>query len=109
MKAPKGSTGFELVKAAGTNGINSSIDNDDVIAKLKYWDSKYGVTVLEANGDSLKIRFKNLPDDLSELCSEIFFFCSEMELSEDENRNAATMRSMARRLRETKTQSFWWD
>lgn len=109
MKAPQGSTGFELVKAAGTNGINSSIDNDDVIDKLKYWDSKYGVTVLEANGDSLKIRFKNLPDDLSELCSEIFFFCSEMELSEDENRNAAIMRSMARRLRETKTQSFWWD
>ncbi len=109
MKIPKNTVGFEMVRAQGTNGLNYSISNEMVVDKLKYWDEKYGVTVLEASGDTMKIRFKNLPDDLSELCSEIFLFCPEIELSADENANAAIMRVLARSIRATNETSFWWD
>lgn len=109
MKVPTGQAGFEMVRSKQTNGLNYNLDNEKIIAKLKYWDAKYGVTVLEAKGDGLTIRFKKLPDDLSELCTEIFLFCPEMELHENENSNAAAMRKFAKSLRETKTANFWWD
>jgi len=109
FKTPKASAGFDMVKAQGTSGINYGIDNDHVIEKLKYWDKKYGVTVNEATFEGMKISFKKLPDDLSELCTEFFLFCPEIELSDDEHRNAAVMREIADRLRKTKVMSFWWD
>ncbi len=109
IKVPKNSSGFEMVKAQCTSGMNYGIDNDHVIEKLKYWDKKYGVTVIEATFEGMKISFKNLPDDLSELCTEFFFFCPEIELSDDEHSNAARMRQMADNLRKTKVRSFWWD
>ncbi|MDQ5938189.1 MAG: hypothetical protein QG574_5552 [Cyanobacteriota bacterium erpe_2018_sw_21hr_WHONDRS-SW48-000092_B_bin.40] len=109
FKTPKGSSGFDMVKAQGTSGINYGIDNDHVIEKLKYWDKKYGVTVIEATFEGMKISFKKLPDDLSELCTEFFLFCPEIELSDDEHRNAAVMREIADKFRKTKVMSFWWD
>lgn len=109
FKTTKASSGFDMVRAQGTNGINSGIDNEGVIEKLKYWDKKYGVTVIEATFEGMKISFKNLPDDLSELCTEFFLFCPEIELSDDEHSNAARMRQMADNLRKTKVRSFWWD
>jgi len=109
FKTPKGSSGFEMVKAKCTSGINYGIDNDHVIEKLKYWDKKYGVTVVEATFEGMKISFKKLPDDLSELCTEFFLFCPEIELSDDEHRNAAVMREIADKFRKTKVMSFWWD
>lgn len=109
FKTPKASSGFEMVKAQGTSGMNYGIDNEGVIEKLKYWDKKYGVTVIEATFEGMKISFKNLPDDLSELCTEFFLFCPEIELSDDEHSNAARMRQMADNLRKTKVRSFWWD
>lgn len=109
FKTAKGSSGFDMVKAQGTSGINYGIDNEDVIEKLKYWDKKYGVTIVEATFEGMKVSFKNLPDDLSELCTEFFLFCPDLEMSDDEHSNAARMREMADRLRKTKVMSFWWD
>lgn len=109
FKTPKASSGFDMVKAQCTSGMNYGIDNDHVIEKLKYWDKKYGVTVIEATFEGMKISFKTLPDDLSELCTEFFLFCPDLEMSDDEHSNAARMRQMADRLRKTKVMSFWWD
>ena len=109
VKVPAQQAGFELVRVKRTNGLNYSLENEKIIEKLKYWDAKYGVTVLEAREDGLVIRFKDLPEDLSNLCTEMFLFCPRMELHENENSNAAAMRKFAKSLRETKTANFWWD
>lgn len=109
FKTPKASSGFDMVRAQGTNGLNYSISNEDVIDKLKYWDKKYGVIIVEATFESMKVSFKKLPDDLSELCTEFFLFCPDIEMSADEHSNAARMRSMADSLKKTKVMSFWWD
>jgi hypothetical protein len=100
---------FELVRTTGTNGLNYDLTNEDIIAKLQYWDKKYGVIVTEARPDSVEIRFKDLPEDLSELYTEFFLFCPDIEMSENEHWNAARMRELAGKLRKTKKMSFWWD
>lgn len=109
MKMPKGDFGIELVKTQNTNGLNHGIDNRRVVDQLNRWNNKYGITVLEATFDSMKVKFKSLPDDLSELLTEVFLFDPEIELSECEMTNAAVMRDMASQVRQTKTISFWWD
>ncbi|CAN5381278.1 hypothetical protein BH11CYA1_BH11CYA1_44720 [soil metagenome] len=109
FKLPAQGSGFELVEAQGTNGTNYGLDTKAIINKLKYWDKKYGVTVTEASRDSVKIRFRNLPDDISELCTECFLFCPDIELSPNEHDNAARLRQLATTIKETKQMSFWWD
>ncbi|HNG74676.1 MAG TPA: DUF4253 domain-containing protein [Candidatus Obscuribacter sp.] len=106
-KIPAASAGFELVRNAGT--CSDSLGTEAIIDKLKYWDKKYGLTVLEAGRDRMTIRLKNIPDDLSEFCTEYFLFDPECELSENEIESAASLRDIARRIRETKKVSFWWD
>lgn len=108
-KVNKGSSGFELIKTMGTDGTNYGLNNEAIIAKLTEWDKKYGVTVLEAGADSLKIRLTKLPDDISELCTDYFLFCPNICLSDDECSNASTMREEAIRIRKTRELSFWWD
>ena len=101
---------FELVKRMGTNAPNYNITNEMVLDQLKRWDKKYGIKVLSAEEDKMSIEIKNLPADLSEFCTESFLFCGELDMTgDDENMNAAIMRAMAARIRQTKTMSFWWD
>ncbi len=99
---------FRLVRAMKTEAINHDLSTDAIIAKLSEWDKKYGVTVLEASGNSVKIRLSKLPDDLSELCSEYFMFCPNDFVYTDECANAAAMREFAEHIRETHEVSFWW-
>lgn len=109
MKMPKDDFGIELVRTQGTNGINYGVDNDMVIEKLKSWNDKYGISVLEASFDSMTVKFKTLPDDLSELVTEYFLFDPELEVRGTEPYAASVMRETASKLRQTRTLSFWWD
>lgn len=108
MKVAADSNGFEMLRTKGTSGVNYEIGNEAIIKQLEKWDTRYGVTVLDADYRSFTVRFKNLPEDLSLLCSEMFLFCPVVELSEDENTNAASLRRMAAKLRQTNTASFGW-
>jgi len=108
-KVDKNSIGLELLENNHTYAPNYDISNEMVIEKVKYWNSKYGVQVTDAGRDRFTLKFKSLPDDMSQLCTEIFFFCPEIELSNDENENASRMRAMAKRIRIEKAVSFWWD
>jgi hypothetical protein len=110
MKVGKGSSGFNLVEKQGTNGANYNISAPMILAKLKQWNEKYGVNVIEAKNDMLKISFKKLPVDLSELCTEMFLFCPDLiDMHGSEQENAAAMRQFADELRKTKVVDFWWD
>ena len=109
FKLPTQSSGFELVEAQGTDGTNYGLDTKAIINKLKYWDKKYGVTVIEASRDRVKVRFKKLPDDISELCTECFLFCPDIELSPNEHDSAARLRQLAAEIKKTNQMSFWWD
>lgn len=109
MKVNTQGNGIDMLRAQQTSAPNYDISTEMMIEKVKYWDKKYGATVLDANHDSFKIRFKNLPEDISELCSEIFLFCPEFELTDDENANASKLRDLASQIRNSHETSFWWD
>lgn len=109
IKVPANSSSFELLHIRQTNGANCRLTTETIVTKLREWDTKYGVTVIDAKSNSSTVRFKNLPEDLSELCTEIFLLCPACELNDDENSNASKIRAKAARLRRDHTTSFYWD
>jgi hypothetical protein len=108
IKVSSGSAGLELVRAKQTAGINYSVSNQMVLAKLKDWHEKYGISVSEASSDSMTVRFKKPPNDLTQLCTEFVTFCPDL-VDGCEADNANAIKDIAAKLRETNVIEFWWD
>jgi hypothetical protein len=79
-----------------------------VLAKLKDWHEKYGISVSEASSDSMTVRFKKPPNDLTQLCTEFVTFCPDL-VDGCEADNANAIKDIAAKLRETNVIEFWWD
>lgn len=69
---------FALVKEKETNGINYYVTTDDIIEKLKQWDSQYGIEISEVEHDRLVVTFPSLPDNLDALAKDIYEFCPDV-------------------------------
>ncbi|EMI27260.1 DUF4253 domain-containing protein [Rhodopirellula europaea] len=65
------------LKAEQTNGANYDVTNDDVIARLKEWDAKYGVQTSDIDPASVTVHFDSVPDDTTALAAEIYKFCPD--------------------------------
>lgn len=94
------SNGIELVKNQHTNG--SGLSNEEIIKKLTDWHTAYGITVIDATRNSLKIKFTRLPDDLDALCMDCTLIGMSPISSDDEHENASEMRKFAKRLQNTR-------
>jgi len=68
---------YEELRTQGTNGANFDIETEDVIARLKDWDERYGIDLSEVESDRVTVRFDSLPDDLDSLAGEIYEFCPD--------------------------------
>lgn len=68
---------FAELRAQQTNGINCGLTTEDVIARLKEWDQKYGLDVLEADPATVVIQLHQLPDDLDAFAQEVYQFCPD--------------------------------
>jgi len=68
----------ELVRKAGTSGINVGVDTEDIIARLRTWSDRFGAEVVSADAASVQIRFTRLPEDLGPLGGEIETLCPDI-------------------------------
>lgn len=68
---------LEKIKELGTNGCNYDIGNEDILNKVKAWDTALEIEVLEVTHDAVTIHFKRLPDDTRQLAQEIYEFCPD--------------------------------
>ncbi|OIP75868.1 MAG: hypothetical protein AUK48_06645 [Oscillatoriales cyanobacterium CG2_30_44_21] len=68
---------YQRLLELGTNGCNYDVETEDIIQKLQDWDAKYGIELSEVSSDSVLLNFKSLPDDVTELASEIYEFCPD--------------------------------
>lgn len=55
---------FEAIRLAESSGINQDISAEQVIHKLREYDSRYGIQILSATTDAVTWRFDRLPEDL---------------------------------------------
>ena len=68
---------YAKLEKAGTNGANFDLSTEDIIARLKAWDERYGITIGDVESDAVTVTFHTLPDDTHALAREIYDFCPD--------------------------------
>jgi hypothetical protein len=100
----KGSDQFDIVKLRRTDGINWDIEHEKVLARLKEWDSRYGLRIMGANQDWVQAEFLRQPTDMLEFAREVYRFCPDVV-----NQGAESVDALASEMKATNTVYLWWD
>ncbi len=53
---------FDALRTVQTNGDNYEVSNDNVVAKLQDWNTKYGINIVAVRHDSVGLEFQKAPD-----------------------------------------------
>jgi len=69
---------FSMIRRAGTSAGNYDLGTDDIIARLRQWQSKCSIQVSSAARDSITIVFDTLPTDLDVFARELCEFCPDL-------------------------------
>jgi len=69
---------YQDLRVYQTHGINCDLETEDIIERLNIWDERYGIEILNVESDRVKVLFKDLPDDLTLLVTEIYEFCPDI-------------------------------
>ena len=102
----KGNDQFELLKILQTNGDNSDINNDDVISKLKQWNTSYPFIIIGADFDWIEAKFTVLPSnqEIKSFAQEMYEFCPDVV-----EQGAGSNQELIEEIKETKKLFLWWD
>lgn len=90
---------FDMVHIARTDPVNAGMDAEDVISRLKTYDEKYGISILQATTAVIEFTLYTLPPDLSAFSEDIYDFCGDVE---DPSFVEARVRTLMRVF-------LWWD
>ncbi|AEI45119.1 DUF4253 domain-containing protein [Paenibacillus mucilaginosus] len=69
---------FAIVEHAGTDACNYGMAMEDILAKLKSFDERYGIRIREASWDSVGFDLVRRPDDIPAFCAELYEFCPDV-------------------------------
>ncbi len=97
-----GTTQFDILRHAGTDGVNFGLTAEDLIKTLEDFDHRYGIDIYHAETDSVEFKLTRLPDPLSEFCEELADFCPDL-LAED------SLKDLERSIAKSSRVSLWWD
>ena len=115
---------YDIVRFFGTGAGNYGMDNRDIIAKLKAWEQRCEFEILGAGGDTLRLAFRTLPDDLLAFAGEVDAFCPDLmgqgyigePLGEDATMedfgramDEQTVEDLADYIERNRQLNFWWD
>lgn len=115
---------YQIVEFFGTGAGNYGLSNQDMIDKLREWETLCQFEILGGGGDTLVLAFKTLPEDLLAFANDVYEFCPDLMdqgyigplLDEGatmeeigEAMDEQTVDDLADYLRRNKFVSFWWD
>jgi hypothetical protein len=95
---------FEVLRVMGTNGVNHEIDNAAVIARLRAWDKRYGLTFTGISYDWVEVKLAHAPDDWAVFADEVYAFCPDVV-----DQGVETISALARDMEERQSVYLWWD
>ncbi len=97
---------YEILQLHGTDGINHNIDHEDVIAKLKEWETRYSpFSVLLAGYDTAFLLFRHIPEDAVALAEEVCDFCPDVLWQGPYD----GVEDLALKIKSTGSLYLWWD
>ena len=99
-----GTDPYEFLRIVRIDGINYDLEHEAVVAKLREWDSRYGLDYLGAGLDWVNARFKTLPSDMAPFAQEVYAFCPDVV-----DQGTETVERLADEMRRSGTLYCWWD
>ena len=97
-------SGYFIIKLAETNGANYDIETADVIAKLKQWDSTFGLRLVAIGSDFCEGLIENKNIDYKKLAADVYEFCPDVV-----DQGTETVELMEKEIREKGSIFLWWD
>lgn len=69
---------FAKLRQMETNGANYALDTEDIIARLKAWQSLCSFRIVDAKHDTVVLEFDSLPADLDAFVKDLSEFCPDL-------------------------------
>ncbi|WP_339793043.1 DUF4253 domain-containing protein [uncultured Imperialibacter sp.] len=95
---------FELIEFVQTNGLNYDVTNEDVIEKLKKWNSECPFFIVAAYEDGIEADFIELPKDLESFAKEVYQFCPDVI-----EQGVGSEEELVKYFKTEKSFWLWWD
>lgn len=87
-----------------TDGINYDLEHDDVLARYRQWDQRYGLSLNGAGGDWLEAVLTRPPEDWIAFAQEVYEFCPDVV-----DQGTGDVQVLAEELRRGNFVFLWWD
>jgi hypothetical protein len=74
----RGEDPLQIVVARGTCDPNGGVTNEEMLARLRAWQTRFRFDIYGADYDWVELEFLTLPDDLPAFAEEIEAFCPDI-------------------------------
>jgi hypothetical protein len=95
---------MEVVRLMGTDGANYDLDNAAVIARLRQWDTRYGLILTGAGPDWMQADFRHPPRDMRAFAQEVYRLCPDVV-----DQGTESVEALAAEMTRTNSVYLWWD
>ena len=100
----EGSSQFDILRVAATDGVNHGLKTEDLIRELESWDREFGIDIWHAETDVVQLRLKRLPKDLKAFAARVYKFCPDIV-----DQGVGSVRELEREIAKHKALLLWWD
>jgi len=95
---------FDILRTAQSNGLNFNLTTKLVIDKLQKWDELYDIDIWQAETDTIQLKLKTLPKNITRLSHEIYKFCPDIV-----DQGSGDINDISSYLKDSKQIYLWWD
>jgi len=100
----EGRSQFDILRVAASDGINHGLQTEDLIRELMLWDSEFGIDIWQAETDTVQLRLKSLPRDISAFAKRVYKFCPDVV-----EQGVGSVAALQRAIEREKAVYLWWD
>lgn len=100
----RGNDQFDILRLAATDGINYGLTTEGIVTRLKNWDKQFGISIWQAETDTVQMDMKNKPLNLSTFSKDLYEFCPDIV-----DQGTGDLQSLENELRESGAIYLWWD
>jgi hypothetical protein len=94
---------FDIIKFSQTEG-DEYVSNYNILECLNDWEKRFGITIFQANRNSLSFKMERLPQNVREFGEELQDLCGDITEQVYSN-----MRELVKEVTRTKNVTLWWD
>ena len=94
----------DILRLAESNAVNFDMETEDLIDKLEEYDDNFGISILQAETDTIVVEFISLPEELVEIAENIYEFCPDII-----DQGSGDINDIIDSLENSNSIFLWWD